>query len=60
MLILSRKINEVLVIETPAGELIEITVLDVKGNQVRIGTSAPKDISVNREEVLERLQDEAQ
>ena len=54
MLILTRKIGEIIVIETPAGEQIDITVLGVKGNQVRIGTSAPLDVTVVREELLER------
>lgn len=54
MLILTRRIGEVLVIELPSGEQIEITVLNVKGNQVRIGTSASKDVTVFREEILER------
>lgn len=54
MLILTRRIGEVLVIDTPGGEKIEITVLGVKGNQVRIGTSAPMAVTVVREELLER------
>lgn len=54
MLILTRRIGEIIVIETPAGEQIEITVLGVKGSQVRIGTSAPVDVTVVREELLER------
>ena len=41
MLILTRRTAEALIIETPAGERITVTVLEVKGNQVRIGTEAP-------------------
>jgi carbon storage regulator len=50
MLILTRKVGETLVI----GEQVTVTVLGVKGNQVRIGVNAPKTVSVHREEVLER------
>ena len=56
MLILTRRPGESIIIETPAGELIQVTILSVKGNQVRIGTEAPDDISIVREELLERLQ----
>ena len=51
MLILTRKDNESLFI----GDDIQITVLGVKGNQVRIGINAPKDIAVHREEVYSRI-----
>ena len=54
MLILTRKDNESLFI----GDDIEITVLGVKGNQVRIGINAPKDIDVHREEVYKRIKSE--
>ena len=54
MLILTRKDNESLFI----GDDIEITVLGVKGNQVRIGINAPKDIDVHREEVYRRIESE--
>jgi len=52
MLILTRKDNESLFI----GDDIEITVLGVKGNQVRIGINAPKNIDVHREEVYKRIE----
>jgi carbon storage regulator len=52
MLILTRRPGESLIIETPAGELITVTVLGIKGNQVRIGTDAPDDITIVREELL--------
>jgi len=52
MLILTRKDNESLFI----GDDIEITVLGVKGNQVRIGINAPKNIDVHREEVYRRIE----
>ena len=56
MLILTRKSGESLMI----GEDISVTVLGVKGNQVRIGINAPKDISVHREEVFDKIKDKSQ
>jgi carbon storage regulator CsrA len=49
MLILTRRPSEILIIELPTGERIEVTVLGIKGNQVRIGTAAPDNISILRE-----------
>ena len=54
MLILTRRVGEVLMI----GDDINITVLGVKGNQVRIGVNAPKDVAVHREEIYLRIQNE--
>lgn len=54
MLILTRRAGETLMI----GDDVSITVLGVKGNQVRIGVNAPKDISVHREEIYQRIQRE--
>jgi len=54
MLVLSRRIGETLII----GNNIQIVVLGVNGNQIRLGITAPKEVSVHREEVYQRIQDE--
>ena len=55
MLILTRRVGESLMI----GDDVTITVLGVKGNQVRIGVNAPKEVAVHREEILNRIEEAA-
>ena len=56
MLILTRRVGETLMI----GDEVSVTVLGVKGNQVRIGVNAPRDVSVHREEIYQRIKNEQQ
>ncbi|MFW2421522.1 MAG: carbon storage regulator CsrA [Porticoccaceae bacterium] len=54
MLILTRRVGETLII----GDDVSVTVLGVRGNQVRLGVDAPKDVAVHREEIYQKIQDE--
>ena len=56
MLILTRRVGETLKV----GNDVDVTVLGVKGNQIRIGIKAPKSVAVHREEIFDRIQREAQ
>jgi carbon storage regulator len=55
MLILTRRVGETLII----GDDVTITVLGVRGNQVRLGINAPKDVTVHREEIYNKIHGEA-
>jgi len=54
MLILTRRVGETLMV----GDEVTVTVLGVKGNQVRIGVNAPKEVAVHREEIYDRIKQE--
>lgn len=54
MLILTRRVGETVMI----GDNVTVTVLGVKGNQVRLGVNAPRDVAVHRQEIYDRIRDE--
>lgn len=56
MLILTRRVGETLMI----GDDVTVTILGVKGNQVRLGVNAPREVAVHREEIYQKIQDEKQ
>jgi len=55
MLLLTRRIGETIIIEIP-GATVEVTIMGIHGNQVRLGITAPKNVPVNREEIYDRIQ----
>lgn len=56
MLVLTRKVNQSIVI----GDSIEVVVLEVRGEQVRLGIKAPRDVAVHRQEIFHQIQEENQ
>lgn len=54
MLVLTRKVNQSIVI----GDSIEVVVLEVRGEQVRLGIKAPRDVAVHRQEIFHQIQEE--
>lgn len=54
MLILTRRCNEKIVIETKSGEVIEVFPLAFNGSQIKIGVNAPRDTAIDREEIAQR------
>lgn len=60
MLILTRRVGETLMIGDSVTVSVTVTVLGVKGNQVRIGITAPKDVAVHREEIYQRIHREGE
>lgn len=54
MLVLTRKVNQSIII----GENIEVVVLEVRGEQVRLGIKAPRDVAVHRQEIFDQIQEE--
>ena len=56
MLVLTRRVNETLMV----GDEVTVTVLGIKGNQVRIGVNAPREVAVHREEIYDRIKTEEQ
>lgn len=52
MLILTRKVGESLLI----GDDVSVTILNIRGNQIKVGIKAPKEVSVHREEIYQRIQ----
>ena len=55
MLILTRRVNEGLRI----GDDVSVTILEIKGNQIRLGVNAPKEVAVHREEIYQRIHESA-
>lgn len=58
MLVLSRQRDEILIFKTSAGEIIEVTVVDIRGEKVRLGVDAPKSVMVHRKEIYDAIQRE--
>lgn len=56
MLVLSRKVNEELVITMPDGTQVSVVVVDIRGDKVRVGVHAPRDVAVHRREVHDAIE----
>jgi carbon storage regulator len=59
MLVITRKLNERIMIETPDGREMEIVIVQIKGKQTRIGIKADTDVKINRREVYEKIKETA-
>ena len=55
MLVLTRRIAETIYQINPDGSVVKMTILGVKGNQVRLGVEAPKNVTIHREEIMKRI-----
>lgn len=59
MLVLGRKVGQVIEISVPGAEIIKVRVVNIEGNTIKIGVDAPRDVSVHREEIADKIRAEA-